>query len=207
MVLLLILIILSLPVTADADAWDDYHGPVLVGAFIATLGAWSDDGYLDLGLSQVGSEMSSGLMLALVERVDDKYDFTLGYITPQEFDACGRVGCRWYVDEQIFAGVELTVKKNDRLRLGIGPYFFQSADRVVSSNFRVGLSLEYRINDRFGLKVRHFSNAGTGKELTLCRDRETWENVRATESSQSVYCQTNRWNTGQDSWLRVVWYF
>lgn len=199
--------------------WNDWfrgqkNGYLIVATFIIVLVTWGScakaDGMIELGPSQVGSSMSAGAMLTMTERVQDKYDFTLGYITKQKFEACDRPDCVWYIDEQIFFGVEYMVTSpwTDKLRVGLGPYWFQKPDRVGTSNFRVGLNIEYRFNDRFGLRVRHFSNAGSGKNITICRDPATWRNVDESKPPiANPVCQTNDWNTGQDSWLRAIWYF
>lgn len=162
---------------------------------------------VEVGPSQIGSTMSSGTMLTITERVNDKYDFTIGYITDQEFSRCDRPDCTWYIKAQIFAGAELLVPSpwTDKLRIGIGPYIFQRPDRVGTDTFRMSLNVEYRFNERFGIRVRHFSLAGSGPELTLCRERENWTNVPL--GTPGAACQTNDWNTGQDSWLRLVYYF
>ena len=173
-------------------------GPVLVIVLLMLFVWWGSaksDGLLEVGPSQVGSTLSTGAMLTLSTRIQDKYDFTLGYITDQKFSRCDRPDCEWEIRPQIFFGAEylMTSPWTDKLRLGIGPYYFQNADRVGTSNFRVGLSVEYRFSERFGLRARHFSLAGSGPEMTICR--EQWG------------CMTNDWNTGQDSWLRGVVYF
>lgn len=171
----------------------------LIGVLIFLLvvvwwGTSEADTLAEIGPSQVGSTFSSGTMLTLTER-RDKFDFTLGYITKQKFSVCDRPDCTWRVDEQIFFGAERVFRSpwTDRLNVSLGPYYFSRPDRIGTSRFRIGLGLEYRVNDHFGLRLRHFSLAGTGEELTICR--EPWG------------CLTNDWNTGQDSWLRLVYYF
>jgi hypothetical protein len=152
-------------------------------------------GQIEIGPSQVGSNFSTGGMLTITERFQDKYDVTIGYITEQTFSVCSRPDCTWLVNEQIFVGVDylITSPWTDRLRLGLGPYYFQNADRVGTTNFRMGLSVEWRLNSRWGLRARHFSNAGSGP--VLCIDRPVWGEI------------CNDWNTGQDSWFRIVRYF
>lgn len=173
-------------------------GIALVLTFIIMMVWWGSskaDPLIEIGPSQVASNFSTGVMLTMTQRVDDRYDFTIGYISEQDFKTCDRPSCRWKVNEQLFVGVEYLVTSpwTDKLRLGIGPYYFQNRDRVGTTNFRMGLDIEYRFNRRLGMRVRHFSNAGSGHEITICRE--------------AFGCSTNDWNTGQDSWLRAVWYF
>jgi len=173
-------------------------GFILVLTFLITFIWWGSvkaETLAEIGPSQVADNLSSGVMLTLSERFNDRYDLTIGYISDQTVEFCGRPDCRWEIRPQIFAGAELLIKSpwTDKLRLGLGPYYFQNPDRVGTTNFRMGLSLEYRFNRRFGFRARHFSNAGSGPDLEICRPQ--WG------------CQTNDWNTGQDSWARLVWYF
>ena len=183
---------------------------LFLGMFI-WFGSVKADTMIEIGPSQVGSEMSAGVMLTLTERIAGKYDFTVGYITEQNFVSTWQgkkcKSCEWTVKEQLFAGVELVVTApfTDKLRLGIGPYIFQRADRIGTDTFRMGLSIEYQFTDRFGLRARHFSLAGSGPEMTICRETETWTNVPCSTPGSTP--RTNDWNTGQDSWLRLTWYF
>lgn len=186
------------------------HGAIIFGAFFLMLVWWGSskaDGLVELGPSQVGSEMSSGFMLTISERVNDRYDFTLGYISKQDFKTCDAPNCEWHVKEQLFIGAELLIPSpwTDKLRIGIGPYLFQRADRIGTDTLRVGLDIEYRFNDRLGIRVRHFSLAGSGPEITICRETAGWTNVPC--DTPGAFPATNDWNTGQDSWLRAVWYF
>jgi len=167
-------------------------GYVLVGVVILLFIWWgsskADELYVDVGVSQVTDETTGAIHLQITNRITDHIDLGIGYIGKQDvrgFD----------VQEQIYAGAEFVVKDPwwGKVRIGIGPYVFQNADRVVTSKFRMGISVEWRIMDRLGLKARHFSNAGSGTELEICR--------------RDGRCFTNDWNTGQDSWARLVWYF
>ena len=173
----------------------------MVAAFLLVVIWWGSakaENLVEIGPSQVGSNFSTGFMLTMTERVRDKYDFTLGYISKQNFSVCDRPDCEWDVKEQIFFGVEYLVPSpwTDRLRIGIGPYLFQRPDRIGTDTFRIGLDIEYRFarwNERFGIRIRHFSLAGSGDVLEICRPQ--------------FGCVSNDWNTGQDSWVRGVYYF
>ena len=173
-------------------------GFILVLLFVIAFVWWGSAkaaGQIEIGPSQVSTNFNTGVMVTFTERVQDKYDFTLGYITEQKVSFCDRVDCDWTINSQIFFGIEYLVTSpwTDKLRLGIGPYYFQNRDRVATTNLRLGLSIEYRFNRRWGFRARHFSNAGSGSNMEICRPK--------------FGCITNDWNTGQDSWARVVWYF
>jgi hypothetical protein len=145
---------------------------------------------IEAGPTQVGIEhFSTGWMATMTERFWCRYDLTIGYVTEQEFVASKLY--TWEIRPQIFVGAERSF--GNRFRFGIGPYYFQNADRVVTTNFRIGLHLEYQLTPRFSIHARHFSNAGSGDEKTFCM----------VDGS----CRTHNWNTGQDSLLRLGYSF
>jgi hypothetical protein len=186
-------------------------GSIIVVAFLILFvysGSVRAAGLVEIGPSQVGSELSTGFMLTISERINNRYDFTIGYISKQDFKLDDDVPhSEWHVKEQIFAGVELLTHFPfaEKLTFGIGPYVFQRADRIGTDTFRMGLSIEYQFTPHFGVRLRHFSLAGSGPELTICRETEGWTDVPC--DTPGANKQTNDWNTGQDSWLRAVWYF
>ena len=173
------------------------------------------EGIFEVGPSQIGDNFTTGWIVTYTERVKDRYDFTAGYITPQEYDACDHPSCQWYIKEQIFFGAEVVFKypNSDNLRLGFGPYIFQNPDRVAPTRLRVGVHLEYRFNKHFGISARHWSTAGSSPRTTICRDEARFDSDPGfiLEPGHPRYaglnCKTNDWNTGQDSWLRLAWYF
>lgn len=160
-------------------------------ASVATAG----ETFIDVGPAHVGADYLTGVWGQVTERFDDKYDLTIGYITEQHFNSCeGRPDCEWTVQAQIFVGAQINWPVfTNRAKFGIGPYYVQNANRVTSCNFVMGLSLEYRITDNWGLNARHMSNAGTCPHKTVYNNLGIPFIVRA--------------NMGQDSWLRLVKYF
>jgi hypothetical protein len=167
------------------------HGLALVAVFLVTLLWWGyakSETLVEVGPAQVADHLTGAFVLTLTERINDRYDFTLGYISPQEFQD-------FEINEQLFFGVELNIVSpwSDALRLGIGPYWFQNADRVSTSNFRVGLRVEYMIGPHWGVSARHWSNAGSSPEMTICDLHDL--------------CWTNDWNTGQDRWVGFIFRF
>jgi len=79
------------------------------------------------------------------------------------------------------------------IRLGLGPYVFQNADRVAPTMFRWGLHLEWQFSERWFLSARHWSTAGSGGYGCFPRDYN--------RPDDPVFC--GDWNTGQDSWFRI----
>jgi hypothetical protein len=181
--------------------WDEYKGAIIVVFVLAVFVTWgscakASELYIDIGSSQVGSETTDAVHLQLVNRFDKQHiDLGFGYIGPQTFKPCDRDSCEWKIKEQLYAGVEFIVKDPwaGRARIGFGPYIFQNADRVVTSKFRAGISFEFAFTERIGFKLRHFSAAGTNSDIEAC--------------NTLGQCFINDWNSGQDSWARLIWYF
>ena len=168
-------------------------GAVLVGLMLLIFILWGSSSkagelYIDVGPTQVGSTFSGAAMLQLNNRISKHFDIGFGYIGEQEYQG-------FEIRPQLYLGTEFVVTDpwKQKARIGFGPYYFQNADRIGTSKFRAGISFEYRFTDRIGFKARHFSTAGSSPEITACRN--------------DGRCFTNDWNTGQDSWARLVWYF
>ena len=154
---------------------------------------------IEIGPSQVGDTYSNSYILTLTERINDKYDFTLGMIGAQTFQVCDRDDCIWEVDQQIFFGADLLIRPlwfwTDRLRFGIGPYFHSRPHRFVSSFLQVGLTLQWEFTDRWSAEAWHSSVASAGiQRLDFC-------------NRDMTFCDRREFNNGQDSWLRLQWRF
>jgi hypothetical protein len=161
---------------------------VLLYIFIWWGSAKAEGLYIDVGPSQIAGHFTDAIHLQLSNRYSKHIDLGIGYIGPQNFR-------NFDIQEQIYAGVEFVVSDPwvGKARIGFGPYVFQNADRAVTSKFRICASLEYAFTKRIGAKARHCSNAGSGTEIEIC--------------DRNGDCFTNDWNTGQDSWARLIWYF
>lgn len=173
---------------------------------------------LEVGETSIKSQ-DTGWMVTLTDRINDRYDITLGWITDQTFqeEGCTHPSCTWFLQRQLFFGGEFVFKTPvDGLRFGVGPYIFQNPDRVAPTRFRVGVHFEYRFQfwgKHLGISGRHFSTAGSGPIGKLCRREGFYETdqgffVDRNDPNPPGYnCKTNDWNTGQDSWLRLTYYF
>ena len=153
----------------------------------------------EIGPSQVSDSLTTGVIATVSERFKDRYDLTLGYISEQnlEFDDADRG--KWVLSPQIFVCAETNFKSpwSDKFRLGLGPCYFQHDDRVAPTKFRIGLKMEWRLSKRWGLSARHWSTAGTSPVGCYPLDYRK-------PNAPGARC--NDWNTGQDSWLRLVYY-
>jgi len=160
---------------------------------------------VEFGPTQISSDRHTGEMVTITERFDRKYDVTFGWISDQEWNQCGRPDCQWYIDRQLVVGVERVFPLrfiDESVRLSLGPYVFQNPDRISPTYLRAGVSLEWQITDRIGLRARHWSNAGTARVTCV---RHSFDPYKHPELFEYKTC--NDWNTGQDSWLRLVIYF
>ena len=152
--------------------------------------------FVSIGPTQVSSNLHAGEMLLVTERIKDRYNFTMGYFTEQEFTVCDRPGCTWNVRENLMLAAQLSLKSpwSDNFRLSVGPAYFANADRIGTSNFRALLTVEWmHSSGRWGLGLLHASNGGTGQDMEAC--------------NTLGHCMTNDWNTGLDSWVHFNYYF
>lgn len=115
------------------------------------------DTRLELGAGFLSWEYSDGGAAILTERFNGKYDVSLGIVTEQY--------CRCTfptdIDDNLFVQVQ-RVFVGSRFELGIGAAWFQNSNRALGKRFNVPLSLGYRLTKRISLRVRHYSNGGSG---------------------------------------------
>ena len=144
-----------------------------------------------LGNTQVGWAQSGSTMLSLTQRVNGRYDFTIGTLGAQEYSKCERSDCVWELDPQVYVGARLLMDPlwfwTDKFKFGIGPTFWAHPDRAVSSFLRINLYLEWRFNEHVGVSAEHFSVNGAGFPLPAC-------------NKDNTYCSVRKYNNGQDSW-------
>jgi len=147
-----------------------------------------------LGPSQMGERLTGSGMFSVTQRVNDRYDFSLGIIGKQEVDMCGRPDCIWEIEQQVWVGARLLVEPlwfwTDKLKFGFGPTLWARPDRFVSSFLRVNLYLEWRFDDALGVSAEHFSIASAGLPLKAC-------------NKEKSFCDQREFNNGQDSWYGI----
>jgi len=173
---------------------------------------------IEFGPSILKNEHTESFTLIVQERWAGKYAISIGYISSQHFNACGNhpttKSCVWELQEQLLVGAERIVTGNfntawlNRLSLSIGPYWIQNKNRVSSSNFLIRLGLDIRLWDRASIKISHFSNGGSGEEITIGNpnlmvpDPDDPRLIKRTIPVQ----HTGRFNVGQDA-LLFTWRF
>lgn len=153
----------------------------------------------EIGPSQVSTELSTGVIVTMSERFKNKYDITAGYISEQHLNFENVDRAKWVLRPQLLLCAERSFTSfwSDNFRLGMGPCWFQNDDRVAPTKFRWGLKAEWRLSKHWGLAMRHWSTAGTGPIKCYPLDYRQ-------PNAPGARC--NDWNTGQDSWLRIVYY-
>lgn len=156
---------------------------------------------VEYGPTQISQDRHTGEMVTITERFDKKYDVTFGWVSKQDWNQCGRPDCQWYIDRQLIVGMERVWSLTDTVRFSLGPYVFQNPDRISPTYLRASLAMEWQFSKYVGLKARHFSNGGTARVTCL---RHSYDPFRHPELFEYKTC--NDWNTGLDSWWRLVFY-
>lgn len=108
------------------------------------------------GVGLLSGEYSEGGALIATERVG-KWAIGGGYVSKQ---VCH---CRWPADltENIFfQGQRMFDHKN--WEMGLGAAYFQNTNRALGKNLTFSLSIGYRFADHWTVRIRHYSNAGSG---------------------------------------------
>ena len=110
----------------------------------------------EVGPGFLSGEYSEGGAAIITERFG-KWSVGGGYVSKQ---TCH---CRYPadLDENIFfQGQRMFDYKN--AELGIGAAYFQNTNRALGKNLTWSLSLGYRFTDHWTVRIRHWSNAGSG---------------------------------------------
>ena len=114
----------------------------------------------ELGAPFLSGEFAEGAALFLEQRWD-KWGCGMGYLTEQvvrpRTEPKQDVRPNLWVQCQRYA----TMGSRDQWEFGVGPAYFNSTNRALGSNFTAALSIGYDFNEKWGVKVRHWSNAGS----------------------------------------------
>lgn len=113
---------------------------------------------VEAGGTFLSGEYSEGQMLVLNETWD-KWRLGMGIVTEQE--VTDRHGNFHEVRENLFIHGQRLVSITKNLDFGLGVGYFNAKTRWNGSNFVASMSVEYALDDKWSLKYRHFSNAGS----------------------------------------------
>ena len=185
--------------------WLKAHKALIMGSMVIMLGLWwgcqeakAAETLVEIGTTHIANEFEiTGGMATLTERFNGRYDLTGGFVTEQRFEFCDRPDCYWKVRQQLFVGAELLfTSPNKNWILGTGPYWFQNPSRVVNSNFRWGIHIEWWpdfMPENMYFAIRHFSSGGSAQYR--CQQRQY------DDPTFGEFC--GDWNTGLDSLFRI----
>ena len=110
------------------------------------------------------SNSRSGAALIVVSERSDKWDLGIGWVDEQT------VFPKWERDrslpevsfrENLFVHAT-RVGKWGRFELGLGAAYFQNTNRVSSKHLLVSAYFAFNFNKAWSIRLRHFSNAGSG---------------------------------------------
>lgn len=152
-----------------SNRWRDFEKVVKPVFLIATLlgllfFAWAKeakgDMHLELGAPFLSGEFAEGATLMVEER-RGRWGCGMTYITeqrvrprndpPQDLKPNLGIHCLRYA----------TLGDRDQWEFGVGPAYWNSTNRALGSKFNAGLSVAYKFNEKWALRVRHYSNAGS----------------------------------------------
>ena len=117
---------------------------------------------LEAGPTILSGEYAEGGSMLVTERFGEgnvygRWAVGFGYVSKQYCH------CNWPADLEENNLFQLQrVIDYERAELGIGMAYFTNTNRALGKNMTWSLSLGWRFNDHWTMRVRHYSNAGSG---------------------------------------------
>ena len=143
------------------DSKTGIRGFVLVAAFLFIAGlVFSCDelhaAEIEAGPAFLSGEFSDGGAIVFNAHLTNKWYLGGGYVSEQYCH------CTWPTDmqENIFFHLQRRAQWRS-VEVGLGPAYWQNTNRALGKNLTWSLSLGL-VGDRWSVRFRHFSNAGTG---------------------------------------------
>lgn len=112
---------------------------------------------VEFGPTLLSGEFAQGGMLLFTERFKNRYEYGIGYVSRQTCRCSDGVQS---IKENSFVYAGRVVSRG-RVELGLGASWWMETNRITSGNLNFNLHLGWNFNERFSVKIRHFSNAGT----------------------------------------------
>ena len=138
---------------------------MLVVIFIIVLlfGFWqegrADQVNAEIGPTFLSGEFSKAAALIVNQTWDNKWRVGMGYVSSQEVTP--RKEPLTEIRANLFVHGQRVVKITENFDLGLGIGYFNATTRWNGSHFVASMSLEYSLTDRWDIRFRHFSNAGS----------------------------------------------
>lgn len=113
------------------------------------------EGTFELGPTWLSGFDNNGYGFVYTERVAEKWDLGLHLISEQDF-------YNTVIPNNGGFFVQRVVCKGN-FCMGLGATRWINTSRLIGSEFTFGLMVGYQFNDQWGVRIRHWSNAGTKK--------------------------------------------
>ena len=118
----------------------------------------ADEVTAELGATILSGQFSGGAALLIEQTWNDRWRIGMGLTSDQKVtprtEPETNVRSNLMVHGQRLVGTE-------RFKLGIGVAYWNAKTRWNGSNFTASMSIEYDFTDKWGVRYRHFSNAGS----------------------------------------------
>lgn len=115
---------------------------------------------VEIGGGFLSGQYSKAGAISVQQRFDNKFSLGMGYISEQW--VIPRKEPKTWMQENLWVQGQRHVDLG-HFDLGIGIAYFNSTNRALGSHFVAALSVQYNVSDRWNIKLRHFSNAGSAR--------------------------------------------
>lgn len=114
---------------------------------------------VELGGTMLSGEFSNAAAMVLNTTWNDRWRIGMGLTSEQE--VTDRSGDFYKVRSNLFVHGQRLVSITENLDFGLGVGYFNAKTRWNGSNFVASMSVEYDFNEKWSVKYRHWSNAGS----------------------------------------------
>jgi hypothetical protein len=113
----------------------------------------------EIGPTFLSGEFSKGAGLMVHQTWDEKWRIGMGVTSKQ--GVVPRTEPFTEVRQNLMVHGQRVVAISDSWKLGLGVAYWNAKTRWNGTSFTASMSIEYHINDKWDVKWRHFSNAGS----------------------------------------------
>lgn len=113
----------------------------------------------EMGPTFLSGEFSKGAALLINQTWDDKWRIGMGITSKQQ--VVPRTEPLTEVRQNLMVHGQRIVSITDNFSLGLGIAYWNATTRWNGTSFTASMSIEYSITDKWDVKWRHFSNAGS----------------------------------------------
>jgi len=113
---------------------------------------------IEAGAGLLSGQFSKGAAVTVQQRFDNKFSLGMGYISEQWVTP--RTEPKTHIQENLWVQGQRHIDLG-KFDLGLGVAYFNRTNRALGSHFTAALSLQFNATDRWNIKLRHYSNAGS----------------------------------------------